>query len=136
MKPGTDAWLLAAMIGVLVQEGLVAREWLAAHADGLEAVRPHFAALPVAAYCARAGVPEELVRSATRRIAGAASVATCEDLGVQMNRHSTLVSYLHRLLFFLTGNFGKRGHGLRARRDPAPRRRRRGRRRRGRARAR
>jgi anaerobic selenocysteine-containing dehydrogenase len=32
-----------------------------------------------------------------------------EDLGVQMNRHSTLVSYLHRLLWMLTGNFGKKG---------------------------
>jgi anaerobic selenocysteine-containing dehydrogenase len=32
-----------------------------------------------------------------------------EDLGVQMNRHSTLVSYLHRLLCFFTGNFGKKG---------------------------
>jgi anaerobic selenocysteine-containing dehydrogenase len=109
LKPGTDAFLLAAMLGVLVQEGLLADDWLSAHADGLEQVVPHFAALPVADYCARCGVPEELVRSTTRRIAGAASVATCEDLGVQMNRHSTLVSYLHRLLFFLTGNFGKRG---------------------------
>jgi anaerobic selenocysteine-containing dehydrogenase len=109
VKPGTDAFLLAAMIGVLVQEGRLAREWLAAHADGLEAVLPRFEALPVAAYCARAGVPEARVRDAARRIAGAASVATCEDLGVQMNRHSTLVSWLHRLLFFLTGNFGKPG---------------------------
>jgi anaerobic selenocysteine-containing dehydrogenase len=36
-------------------------------------------------------------------------MATFEDLGVQMNRHSTLVSYLHKLLVFLTGNFGKQG---------------------------
>ena len=127
VKPGTDAWLLAAMVGVLVQEGLLARDWLAAHADGLAAVLPHFEALPVAAYCARSGVPEELVRSATRRIAGAASVATCEDLGVQMNRHSTLVSYLHRLLCLLTGNFGKRGTAYVPACAPAPRRGRRGR---------
>ena len=36
-------------------------------------------------------------------------MATFEDLGVQMNRHSTLVSYLHKLLVFFTGNFGKKG---------------------------
>ena len=46
---------------------------------------------------------------ARRRIASAASVASFEDLGVQMNRHSTLVSYLHKLLMLLTGNFGKKG---------------------------
>ncbi len=109
VKPGTDAWLLAALDAVLVQEGLIARAWLDAHADGLEQVLPHFAALPVAEYCAACGVPEATVRATARRIAAAASMASFEDLGVQMNRHSTLVSYLHKLLVFLTGNFGKQG---------------------------
>jgi anaerobic selenocysteine-containing dehydrogenase len=36
VKPGTDAWLLAALLGVLVQEDLVARDWLSVHADGLD----------------------------------------------------------------------------------------------------
>jgi len=38
------------------------------------------------------------VRAATRRIAAAASVDVFEDLGVQMNRHSTLVRYLKKLV--------------------------------------
>ena len=109
VKPGTDAWLLAAMLGVLVQEKLLADEWLTLHAEGLGEVVPHFAHLPIARYCEACGVPEELVRKAARRIASAASVASFEDLGVQMNRHSTLVSYLHKLLMLLTGNFGKKG---------------------------
>jgi anaerobic selenocysteine-containing dehydrogenase len=109
VKPGGDAFLLAAMIGVIVQEGLVKRDWLAEHADGLEQVLPHFTSLDVAVHAAKSGVPEEQVRSAARRIAAAASVATFEDLGVQMNVHSTLVSYLHKLLVLLTGNFGKKG---------------------------
>jgi anaerobic selenocysteine-containing dehydrogenase len=109
VKPGTDAWLLAALLGVLVQEDLIARDWLTAHADGLEQVLSHFAGLSVADCCAACGVREELVRTTARRIAAASSLATFEDLGVQMNRHSTLVSYLHKLLVFLTGNFGKEG---------------------------
>ena len=109
VKPGTDAWLLAGMLGVLVQEKLLASEWLARHAEGLAEVLPHFTELPVAQYCQACGVPEDLVRKAARRIAAAASVASFEDLGVQMNRHSTLVSYLHKLLMLLTGNFGKQG---------------------------
>jgi anaerobic selenocysteine-containing dehydrogenase len=109
VKPGTDAWLMAGMLGVLVQEKLLASEWLALHANGLAEVLPHFADLPIAKYCEACGVSEELVRLAARRIASASSVASFEDLGVQMNRHSTLVSYLHKLLILLTGNFGKMG---------------------------
>jgi anaerobic selenocysteine-containing dehydrogenase len=113
VKPGGDAFLLAALIGAIVQEGLVKSDWLAAHADGLDEVLPHFASLDVAAYAEKSGVPEEQVRTTARRIAEAESVATFEDLGVQMNLHSTLVSYLHKLLVLLTGNFGKKGAGYR-----------------------
>lgn len=113
VKPGTDAFLLAALIAVLVQEDLLARDWLTAHADGLEEVLPHFERLPVAEYCARCGVAEQEVRALARRIARAKSVSVYEDLGVQMNRHSTLVSYLHKLLILLTGNFAKPGTAYR-----------------------
>jgi anaerobic selenocysteine-containing dehydrogenase len=109
VKPGGDAWLLAAMIAVLVQENLVDRAWCAEHTDGLDEILPHFEKLSVPDYCTAAGIAEEDVRHATRRIARASSASFFEDLGVQMNRHSTLVSYLHRLLCYFTGNFGKKG---------------------------
>ena len=41
-----------------------------------------------------------------------ASVATFEDLGVQMNRHSTLVSYLHKLLVLLDRQLRQEGRRL------------------------
>ena len=113
VKPGSDAFLLAALCAVMVQEGLVARDWIAAHADGLADVLTHFESLDVAAYGEKCGVPEALVRSTARRIGTASSVALFEDLGVQMNLHSTLVSYLHHLLVLLTGNFGKKGTAYR-----------------------
>jgi formate dehydrogenase len=113
VRPGGDAHLLSAMVAVVVQEGLVAGDWLAAHADGLAEVLPHFSDVPVADFCAKADVDEPLVRRAARCIACAGSVASFEDLGVQMNRHSTLVSYLHKLLVLLTGHFGKKGAAYR-----------------------
>jgi len=113
VRPGGDAHLLSAMLAVVVQEGLVANEWLAQHADGVAEVMPHFSAISVADYCAKAGVDEALVRRAARCIAKAGSMASFEDLGVQMNRHSTLVSYLHKLLVLLTGQFGKKGAAYR-----------------------
>lgn len=109
VKPGTDAWLLTAMAAILVQEELMNDEWIAEHTSGVEQVLPLFQDVDVAAYCKVSGVDEDLVRRAVRRIAEAKSVAVAEDLGVQMNRHSTLVSYLQRMLWMLTGNFAKEG---------------------------
>jgi anaerobic selenocysteine-containing dehydrogenase len=109
VRPGTDVYLLTALAAVLVQEDLVAADWLAAHTDGLDEVAAVLRAVPVADYCAISGVDEALVRAVAARIAAASSVAVFEDLGVQMNRDSTLVSYVEKLVWLLTGNFGKRG---------------------------
>ncbi len=110
VRPGTDAWLLAALAGVLVQEGLVDRDWLTEHATDYDATLEALAAVPVADYCERSGVAEDTVRRTARRIAAATGgVSVFEDLGVQMNRHSTLVSWLEKLIWLTTGNFGRPG---------------------------
>ncbi|MBK9314454.1 MAG: molybdopterin-dependent oxidoreductase [Acidobacteria bacterium] len=107
--PGTDAWCLAALAGILVQENLIARDWLAEHATGLDQIEPLLASIPVAGYAEACGVPEDLLRAAARRIAQAKSVSMMEDLGMQMSIHSTLSSYLQRMIWLLTGNFGRPG---------------------------
>lgn len=109
VRPGTDAWCLAALAGVLVQEGLCDEVFLAEHVSGVDAVRAVLADVPVGDYAVRSGVDEELLRAAARRIAAADSVAVFEDLGVQQSPNSTLCSYLNKMLWILTGNFAKRG---------------------------
>jgi anaerobic selenocysteine-containing dehydrogenase len=109
LRPGTDAWLLSALAGVLVQEDLVDHAWLAEHTAGAGEVLAALGKVPVADYSGIAGVPEEQVRATARRLAAAASVAAHEDLGTQMTLHSTLNSYLDNLLWVLTGNFAKAG---------------------------
>ena len=96
VAPGRDAWLLSAMVAIIVQEDLAAKDWLHEHATGLDEVKKRFSTIDVGEFCRISGVDEDLVRRATRRIAAASSVAAFEDLGVQMNRHSTLVSYLEK----------------------------------------
>ena len=61
--------------------------------------------VPVADYCGRAGleIAQDLVRAVARRIARASSVSVYEDLGIEQSLHSTLNSYLEKLLFALTG---------------------------------
>ena len=109
VRPGTDAWCLAALAAVLVQENLCDEAFLAEHVHGVETVRDTLREVPVAEYAQRCGVDEELLRAAARRIGAAGSVAVFEDLGVQQAPNSTLCSYLNKLLWILTGNFAKKG---------------------------
>ena len=108
-RPGTDAWCLAAMVAVLVQEDLVDHEFLAAHVNGTAPVLEAFADVNVERYAGFCGVDATLIRAAARRIAGAGSVSLFEDLGVQQAPNSTLCSYIDRMLWILTGNFGNPG---------------------------
>lgn len=109
VKPGTDAWCLTALSAILVQEKLVASGWLAQHTTGYAAVEAVMQKVDITRYAAVCGVEESLLRLAARRIAKAKSVSMIEDLGVQMNVHSTLNSYLNRLVWLLTGNYAKAG---------------------------
>ena len=109
VKPGTDAWLLSALGAVLVQEDRTNEAWIEEHVDGAEDALAALRDIPIAEHCRISGVSEDLVRDTARRIGAAGSVAIFEDLGIQMNRHSTLNSYLNKLLWVLTGNFAKRG---------------------------
>jgi formate dehydrogenase len=109
VKNGTDAWMMAALVAIMIQEDWVDHAWMQQHTVGFDEVYPFFFDIPVAEYCKQCGVEEAQLRELARWIHEAESVAVWEDLGVQMNIHSTLVSYLQRLLLTITGNFGKKG---------------------------
>ena len=118
VRPGADAFCLAALLAVLLEEDLVDRDFIRDHTSGFEPLKSALSGLFVAGLAGlaglaeladKAGIPEAQIRAVARRIAQAESVATFEDLGVQQAPHSTLSSYLEKLLYLLTGNFGKRG---------------------------
>jgi len=109
VKPGTDAYLLAALGAVLVEEGLVAARWLDDNVMGVDEAMAAFASVPITDFAARCGIDESTIRTVARRLATAASVALYEDLGVEMAPHSTLVSYLQRAIWVLVGSFAKPG---------------------------
>src|SRR5262249_32680496 len=99
VRPGTDAFCLAAMLGVLAQEDLISHEYIRERTKNSDELVAALNEVPIADYCARAGLSEDLVRGAARRIARAASVSVYEDLGIEQSLHSTLNSYLEKLLF-------------------------------------
>ena len=109
VRPGTDAFLIAAILAVIVREGLHDRAFLAARCTGFEALEAELRALPVEDYVRRADVPLADVERVARAFAKARAACVRIDLGLQQSLHSTLNSYLEKLLFLVTGNFGKRG---------------------------
>jgi len=109
VRPGTDAFCLSALLAILVEEDLVDHDFLAQRASNGDTLVEALRAVPIADYCARAGIAETELRAVGRRIARAASVSIFEDLGIQQAPHSTLNSYLEKLVYLLTGNFAKPG---------------------------
>lgn len=109
LRPGTDAFLMSAMIAMLIKEDLVDRDFLAQRTVGFEALCKHFEGISVEEYVARAGVPLDDFKKVVRGFAAAKSACVRVDLGIQQNLNSTLCSYLEKLLFILTGNLGRAG---------------------------
>ena len=75
VQPGTDAFCVAALGGVLVQEGLLDQVWLVENASGHQAVVAELGRVDISDFAARCGVDESVIRAAARRMANADSVA-------------------------------------------------------------
>ena len=108
LRPGTDALLFKAMIKILLTEGLVAKDYLAARVDGFEAIRSRFDDVDIRDYCRICGLDTGAVGEFTHLFATRKS-ALRSDLGILMGRHSTLNSYLELILLTLTGRIGSQG---------------------------
>lgn len=109
LKPGTDAYLLSAMLAIIVREGLHDQAFLAQHCLGFEAIEPILRAIPVEDYVRRADVPLADVERVARGFATAATACVRADLGIQHSLHTTLNGYFEKLLYLITGNFGIKG---------------------------
>ena len=109
LKPGTDAFLLSAILAIIVNEDRHDRHFLAEHCTGFAAIEAHLRNVPVKEYAARADVPLADIERVARGLATADSACVRADLGIQHTLHSTLNSFLEKLLFLITGNFALKG---------------------------
>ncbi|MBI4695659.1 MAG: molybdopterin-dependent oxidoreductase [Gammaproteobacteria bacterium] len=108
-RPGTDAFLMAALLAMLLARGGVDHAFLAGHVVDFDAVAAVLREIPIGAFAATADVPIGALERAVAMIGDAHAMAVRAELGIQQGRHSTLNSYLEKLLFLMTGNFGRRG---------------------------
>ena len=109
LRPGTDAYLMAAILSIIVRENLHDEEFIKAHCNGFDAVKAELLKVPVEQFIANADVPVDDVYKVARGYARASRGCLRIDLGIQQTLNSTLNSYLEKLLFLVTGNFGIQG---------------------------
>jgi formate dehydrogenase len=108
ITPDTDAWLLLSMLQVIFAEGLADGHFLAAHADGADALADMARPFAPEETEGRTGVPAETVRELARAMAQPGSAAYGRT-GSCLGRFGTLVAFLIDALCAVTGNLDQPG---------------------------
>lgn len=109
LKPGTDAYLMAAMIAIILQEQLYDQQFIQQYTLGFDDVKQAFAAIPIAEYIEKADVAVDVIYQIVRDFSRAKRGCVRIDLGIQHTLNTTLNGYLEKLLYLLTGHFGRQG---------------------------
>ncbi len=114
LRPGTDVWLLNAMMHVILEEGLQDEDYIRAHTDGLDAVREVVARYTPEEAESVTGVPAEAIRTTAREYARERHAAIFYTLGI--TEHACGVDNIWSLanLVLLTGHLGYESTGLNA----------------------
>jgi formate dehydrogenase major subunit len=111
-KPDTDVALLNALIHTVIEEGLVATDFVASRADNYTALVEnvqHFSPESMAAVC---GIPAQTIREVARAFATAKSAMILWGMGVSQHIHGTDNARCLIALCTVTGQIGKPGSGL------------------------
>ncbi|GHC79854.1 dehydrogenase [Nocardiopsis terrae] len=112
VRPGSDAYLLFAMVHTLVAENLADPGGLAEHTDGLDELRALAEAFTPEAVAPVCGIGAEQIRGLARDLAAAPSAAVYGRLGTTAAQYGTLTSWLVDVLNLLTGNLDRPGGAM------------------------
>lgn len=111
LRPGTDALLLRAVIAMIIQEGWYNQDYIDQHVSGFQEIWPYLKDFDIASALKVCELEYEQVREFARLMA-TRKVGLHTDLGILMNRHSTLVSCLVMVLLALCGQIGLPGTNM------------------------
>jgi formate dehydrogenase major subunit/formate dehydrogenase alpha subunit len=114
LRPGSDVWLLNAIMNVIVTEGLQNDEYIAEFTEGFEAVREVVLRYPPEEAEQVTGVPAEDIRATAREYAREKHAAVFYTLGI--TEHASAVDNIWSLsnLVLMTGHLGYESTGLNA----------------------
>ncbi|OUS28882.1 dehydrogenase [Gammaproteobacteria bacterium 45_16_T64] len=109
VKPGTDAWLLFAIINVLFTEDLVDLGRLADHVEGLDDIRVIAEAFVLDDVAEITGMPAESIQQLARDFAAAERGVFYGRIGLSTQEFGSLCQWAIQLLNILTGNLDEEG---------------------------
>jgi len=112
LRPGSDAFLLFAMVQVLFEEGLVRMGRLEGLVRGVEELRTLAKDFPPEAVAAATGIDAATIRRLARELAAAPSAAVYGRIGTCTQEFGTLASWLVDVLNALTGNLDRPGGAM------------------------
>lgn len=107
-----DAALLKGLAKAIIEEGLEAREFIAAHTVGFDDYRADIIATGWAEIERGSGLPEGEIRAAARKIAGARNAVFAWGMGITHHINGSDVVEAIACLSLLTGQIGRPGAGL------------------------
>jgi anaerobic selenocysteine-containing dehydrogenase len=108
IRPGTDALLIKSMIAIMLNEGMLDQKFINEHTDGFNEILPWFTDFNIKAALRVCELDYDQVFQVCREFASRRS-CLIDDLGILMNRHSALVSYLLVVLLAVCGRIGMPG---------------------------
>ena len=109
VRPGTDVYLLLAIVQVLFEELLVAPGQLDKILDGKKDLARLVANWKPEKVADTVGLPADAIRKLARDMAAAPRAAIYSRVGVTTSAHSTLSAWLVYVINILTGNLDREG---------------------------
>jgi anaerobic selenocysteine-containing dehydrogenase len=112
IRPGTDAFLLMALLQVIVDEKLEDPGRLASSIDSIEKVRAAVRAFEPEAVAAATGIAAAEIRTMAREFAAAPSAVCYGRMGVSTQAFGGLCQWLINVLNIVTGNLDRPGGAM------------------------
>ncbi|QUW00603.1 molybdopterin oxidoreductase family protein [Chloracidobacterium sp. MS 40/45] len=112
IRPGTDAYLLLAMLHVLFAEGRVRLGRLAAFTDGVETLAAIVRDFPPARVAPLTGIAAETIEALAREFAAAPAAVCYGRVGLSIQTFGTSAQWLVNALNIVTGNLDREGGAM------------------------
>jgi formate dehydrogenase major subunit len=111
LRPGTNLAMVNAFQHVLLEEGLIAKEFVRLHAEGLAQLHKEMAPYSPEWAEGVTGVAAETIRKAAQLYASGRAAQILWGLGVSEAGNGSLTSFALINMAILTGNYGRAGAG-------------------------
>ncbi|MBO9449642.1 molybdopterin-dependent oxidoreductase [Tropicibacter sp. R16_0] len=112
IRPETDAFLMLAMVHVILDRGLVDLGHLADRIDGLDALKEAIKPLTPALAAEHTGIAQEVIEQMALDFANAKSAVCYARMGASTQSFGSLCQWASNVLNILTGNFDAQGGAM------------------------